>query len=312
MRLAIRRPVILLAACAATGALLAGCDTSQGQVGAAAIVGDHIVTLDDVQQQITQELVAEPEARELQKAGKFDQVARLIVQLSVWHELTTQLAAREGIQVDQRQVDRDYAQAGGKGPQFLQEVPLTLNGEQFRRYLWDTAVFTGLGKKYAAKSAVTVDVAVVDDKTTATALARRVAADPGRAGTLLKAAGVGGTTLMDQTLSATNSDPALASLFGVDAGTVVAYQVQNGGAAWLVGYVKARNDNAPAVDPGQGVSPQMLEQQGQLMMGRYAQQIGLKVNPRYGVWDPLNVGLAPSDDETIGLVLAAGSHPENR
>ncbi|MBV8932586.1 MAG: hypothetical protein JO285_08580, partial [Kutzneria sp.] len=94
MRLAIRRPVILLAACAATGALLAGCDTSQGQVGAAAIVGDHIVTLDDVQQQITQELVAEPEARELQKAGKFDQVARLIVQLSVWHELTTQLAAR--------------------------------------------------------------------------------------------------------------------------------------------------------------------------------------------------------------------------
>jgi len=55
--IAIRRPITVLAACAAVGALVTGCGAGPGgtaaQISSAALVGGHPVSLQTVQQNIT-------------------------------------------------------------------------------------------------------------------------------------------------------------------------------------------------------------------------------------------------------------------
>jgi hypothetical protein len=43
---------------------------------------------------------------------------------------------------------------------------------------------------------------------------------------------------------------------------------------------------------------------GQRLLEPYVDEAGLKINPRYGVWDPVAMDLAASAAETTGLVLS--------
>jgi hypothetical protein len=42
------------------------------------------------------------------------------------------------------------------------------------------------------------------------------------------------------------------------------------------------------------------------MLEPYAERSEIRVSPRYGVWDVAAMGVAPSEAETVGLVLAPG------
>ena len=314
MTLTIRRPIAVLAACAAVGAMVTGCDSGPSRVGAAAIVGDQVISLDTVQQQIADELRTQANARQLQQQGKFDLVARNIVMLSLWSELTDQMAAKDGIKVGEQQVDQAYSQelaqekASGQQQSLSSDVSVPLQGDMLRNFVRDNLVWTQLGAKHAATVSITFDAALVPDRATAQAKANQIAADPANADTIIKSAANSQNTIVDQTGSPLNSDPTLAPLFRVPAGTVVGFQAQSSGSGWLVAYVKHRNENGTPVS---GVDPQSAQSAatgyGQDMMSLYAAQVGVTINPRYGVWDPLTTGLAAADDQTSGIVVPVGN-----
>ncbi len=45
------------------------------------------------------------------------------------------------------------------------------------------------------------------------------------------------------------------------------------------------------------------------MLQPYAEQSEIRVSPRYGVWDMAAMGVAPSEAETVGLVLPPAGGP---
>ncbi|GAA0592297.1 hypothetical protein GCM10010174_04210 [Kutzneria viridogrisea] len=301
----------MLVACAAVGALLAGCGAGPSQLGAAAIIGDHVVGIDQVQQQISAELANVPQARQLQQQGKFDQVARTIVSYAIFHELATQLATEQGIHVDQQLVDRITEQSLAAQSSGAQDGSVAPERGLLRQSVWDNQVFSAIGGKLAPRLSITVDTAVVSDKSVAVAKAKEIADNPQRADEIIKSLGANSkTNLVNKTLQLDTASQ-LASLFVVPQGSVVAYQFDNSGASWLVGYVKKRDTSASPVDMD-SVDPQLIPAIGKGAAAVTAVQRGLKVNPRYGVWDPLALSLAPSTGEAVGVTLTAKTQNPNQ
>jgi parvulin-like peptidyl-prolyl isomerase len=310
--LAIRRPSqrplalragAALAACAAASALLTGCGAGPSQIGAAALVGDHAISLDVVQQNIANVLIDNADARQLQqqKPSAFPPVARTIVQLSVWHELTTQLAAKLGVRVSQDQVDRVYnpAAASGKGLALSQTSNILVKGDALRNYIYDELVWTAVGTKQAGTALATFDFALVADRNAAQALVDKVVAHPENDRQLFSAVSANDTgvkPLIDATASPATVPDGTQLLFSANAGEVIGFPMQSQN-AWVVAYVKKRVDNAGDTSGGQDVS-QLAEGFGQAQMSRFGQDAGVTLNPRFGVWEPLIGVVSPSDGES--------------
>src|SRR5205085_2211320 len=159
-----------------------------------------------------------------------------------------------------------------------------------------------LGAKYMNRLSITFDAALLTEEAPGSnltdrvkALAQHVAADPAHAKELLRAgAGSGGQLVADQhwtpadTERKQGAELATGPLFGTAAGSVVAYKYGGRSTAWLVAYISDRKTDAtpPA---GQPVNPGKEDTQvglGQRLLAPLAGEAGLKINPRYGVWDP--------------------------
>ncbi|HEY3482715.1 MAG TPA: hypothetical protein VGL02_27845, partial [Streptomyces sp.] len=89
-----------LVAVVAGALLLAGCGSGPSQAGAAAIVGDRAVPLDQVQNLIEKAVREQPYAQKLAAEHKLDLLGRAIVGQLVVHELLTQVSGKEGIPVN--------------------------------------------------------------------------------------------------------------------------------------------------------------------------------------------------------------------
>jgi len=307
--IAIRRPIAVLAACAAVGALVTGCGAGPGggEIGAAAIVGGTTIPLDVVQQNITNVLVDSADARKLQqqKPSTFPQVARTIVQLSVLHEATSQLAAKSGVKINQAQVDQVYGQAtaAGHGLQLDQTTGVEAKGQILQNYIGDELVWNAIGAKQARTTQATVDYVQVADRNAAQALVDKVALHPEDDKKLFSGSGAS----IDAVATPAGVAKDLIWLFAANAGQVVAFplQSQNG---WAVIYVKKRSDNAGDTTGGQDTS-QLAVFYGQLQVDRYAQQVGLTLNPRFGVWEPLTGQVSPSDGESSTILKTVKTNP---
>ncbi|WP_043719307.1 hypothetical protein [Kutzneria sp. 744] len=299
MTIAIRRPIAVLAACAAVGALVTGCGAGPGggDIGAAAVIGGTTIPLDVVQQNITNVLVDSADARKMQqqKPSTFPQIARTIVGLSVLHEATSQLAAKSGIKIDQAQVDQVYgpATAAGKGLGLSQTADVQAKGPLLRDYIGDEMVWSKLGAKQVKTALATVDYAQVADRNAAQALVNKVVAHPEDDKKLFSATA---GAAVDAAATPAGVPKDLVLLFAANAGEVVAFPMQSEN-AWAVIYVKKRVDNAGDTTGGQDTS-QLAETFGQLEAFRFAQQAGLTLNPRFGVWEPLLGQISPSDGES--------------
>ncbi|MFI9011949.1 SurA N-terminal domain-containing protein [Actinosynnema sp. NPDC053489] len=289
---------------AAVALLVAGCGSGPGHVGSAAIVGDAVLPLEQVQQRLDVVLKKEPEAQKLHDQRKLDQVARQLVTLGVQHELIEQAARREGVSVSEEAVTRSVEQAGGAE---LASKNTVYDAQTFRERARDQLLLVELARKYVDRMEVTFDYFFAKDNAEAVDKAKQVAANPAKMAEFVAGAPAGnqGQSLSKEgqrVRSAESPQAAQSPLFGVPAGTVVAFAPDPSSAQWIVAHVTdRRTDVRPSGESStEQLTPQLLEQVGLRLVHTLAGEPKIQVNPRYGVWDGTAIALAPSEGELTG------------
>ncbi|WP_053719339.1 SurA N-terminal domain-containing protein [Saccharothrix sp. NRRL B-16348] len=291
---------------AAVALLVAGCGTGPGHVGSAAIVGDTVLPLEQVQQRLDIVLKKEPEAQKLHDQRKLDQVARQLVTLGVQHELIEQAARREGVSVSEEDVTESVEQAGGAE---LASQNTVYDAATFRERAKDQLLLVELARKYVDRMEVTFDYFFTKDNADAIEKAKQVAADPAKMAEFVADApeGTQGQALSKEgqrVRSAESPQAAQSPLFGVPAGTVVAFAPDPSSAQWIVAYVTDRKTDVRASSgesSTEQLTPQVLEQIGLRLVQTLAGDPEIEVNPRYGLWDGTAISLAPSEGEMSGF-----------
>src|SRR5918997_1156798 len=107
------------------------------------------------------------------------------------------------------------------------------------------------------------------------------------------------TSARAQTFDAASSpDNASTVLFGVPVGTVVTFQPNPQQSTWIVARVVDRRTDAPS-DPAavNGISQAQLIAIGERLLQPTADPVGIRVNPRYGVWDPIQLRIVAEDQQ---------------
>lgn len=305
------RPALI----ALTSALaLASCASGPSKVGAAAIVGDTRIPVDAVQADFRWLLNNIPEAQQLQEQKKLELLSQHALQGRIRHELIEVAARQEGLKADPRAVKALIDEAGGadKAPQQFRTTPALT--QQFAK---DIVLLRELGKNYVDRLSVKLVGAVIAQESAgatsrdkAEELAKQIAADPDRAKEL--AAQAGGQVI-DDTLKLSevmrSGEAALATstpVFSVKPGTVVVTQPNpEQGSAWLVALVEERTVTVTADDSRPGSAEQDLAGVGYQLLRPIAQQQGVTVSPRFGVWDPLSMSVVDDAQQISGQLLTA-------
>ncbi|MCP2168765.1 SurA N-terminal domain-containing protein [Goodfellowiella coeruleoviolacea] len=285
--------------------LLAGCGSGPSQPGAAAIVGDVAIPLELVQQRLDNYLAREPEqGQQLQQQNKLGQVAEQILSYRVRHELVAVAAQRDGVKVDEQQLNELIA-AGGGAEAMIQSQNSFLDAQAFRdEQATDQLLLTELGRRYADRLTVTYDYTIANGPEEAKAKADRIAADPEHAADVFEAdrrQNVPSAT--DVTMTAAQDQQFLGSpIYGVRAGSVVAFQAGQDSGAWVVAHVRSREITAGTGASGDQLNSNVLYWLGLRAVQPIADELGVRVNPRYGVWDEVFLQTAPSKDEKYGYL----------
>jgi hypothetical protein len=304
VRMRVSRVVV---AVLAAGVLVGGCG-GPDQAGAAVIVDGSVVPLERVQSQLDTAL-SRPDrlaALTAQGGGPAD-VARSIVSREVIHDLLQRRAAAEDIAVSDAQVDARLAESGG--------VQAALDSSIYdlpalRSRVRDDLIAMALADKSVGGLSVTADLVAVmsrddADRTAQTLSAGGPAADALFGNPQTSARG----TVYD---AVTAPDAAGTVLFGTPVGGVVAFQPDQRQSTWIVFKVTDRRTDAPFDQ--QAVSAISSTQKvaiGERLLQPDADRLGIRVNPRYGAWDPIQLRVV-ADDMQAGMILpppgaAAGS-----
>lgn len=302
---------------AATGVLLTACGSGPSQVSSAAIVGDSSVPLAMVQQRLATVLRKEPDAKKIQQQHQLDSVSRSIVTLSVRHDLIVKAAQQEGLSVNEAQITQLINQAGGAEQASAGTV---YDATTFRERARDQLLLVALARKYVDKLAVTFDYTQASTREAAFAKANQIAAHPDKAQDIIKSDTAAGVAAgLNERLAATdNLQFATTALFGALPGTVVTFPLDQNGAQgtgqWVVALIRQRSTDAPATGSSPKVNvdqldPRLLEAVGIRLLAPIAYQVGVRVNPRYGIWDLAGMSVAPTATETTGLVLSVHNAP---
>ncbi|RCW39971.1 SurA-like protein [Halopolyspora algeriensis] len=298
--------VSVLAACL----LLAGCGSSPGKVGTAAIVGDRAIPLTAVESRFNAVLDKESGLTEqLRQQGRMDDLARRIAGFAVREELARQAAHREELQVSEQEITERIERAGGaqaatKGTIFT--------ARNYREVVRSQLLMTELGRRYLGRTSVTFDYTQATTRKEARAKAERMAQGPQQAAALIaddRAAGIPAES-GKQVRAARNASLAVGTpLFGASPGTVLAFKGPNQRAGtWLIARVTERNANADPVPTGK-VDEQTLQAFGTRLLGLTAERAGVQLSPRYGAWDPIMLSPAPEEGQKTGFRLAGHARP---
>lgn len=294
------------------GALLAGCGTGPSQVGAAAIVGDTAIPIEYVQGWWDR-FLSDPQLKEqVRAAGAFDNLGRAIVTEAVRHELLMRVARREGLQYDEAQVSEIIEQLGGEQAA-VEAANSIYDRSTIRDRTRDQLVAVALARKFFDTTAITYDFMLVSSREQASERAAELARAGDGARDLLRDYGRKGAQVgFDEHRSIADSvDFVLRTpLFGVPAGNVVAYtdddQANQG--QWVVAVLRERStDESPSTRPGtttaDRVNPSSLEAVGLRLLGLAAHEVGVRVNPRYGVWSDPYVAIGQTEGEIPTIIV---------
>lgn len=301
--MSIRRSSTAFLLAVLSGGLLSGCGGGPSQAGSAAIVGGTGVSLAETQRQIDTALAKPGLLDQLRLQGApVAEVSREVVTRQVQHLLLTEAARRENVTVRDEDVERELADEGGVAAL----VESTIYDEtSVREAVRDRLLAQGLARKLLTRLSVTVDMTRATSKDDAESKARKLAAGPTQAAQVLAA---DPRAQRNQQLRASiNPQLAATFLFGTPAASVVAAQTSPAPDGWTVLRVTQRSTTAPPVGgPGvlAQVDPDTLDEIGRRFTQPLAQELGVRVNPRFGTWDPLLL-LVHGEDEPSGLVLPA-------
>ncbi len=280
---------------------LAGCASGPIQATSAAILGPTAIPLSTVQDRIKDVLArTEVVERTLAAGGQPSDIARDVVGSSVVYAQATEAAKRAGIIVDPAQVDAALAaeaQLGGLRPE-------TADGARERAYA--EIVMAELARRELDRLVVRLDATVVGSEAEAEELARLAARRDPAADEAFADTGSRGVQARAAEVAAADPLAATAVWFGTPAGRVLYFQPNPGRGAWVVVRVNERLTSEP-VTTGPSVAsrldPASLQLIGLRLLQPLAEELGVQVNPRYGVWDPLAMRVVPQDQAT-GKILA--------
>jgi hypothetical protein len=286
------------AAVAVIGAVVSGCG-GPIQAGTAVFVGDNAVPIERVQSQLDtalakKDLIAQITAQ----GGTTADLARSIVTRAVLHDLLDRRAAQDGIVVTDAQIDAYIAENGG--------IDALLDGSLFdqptlRELVRDELIAAQVAQREVGGLVVTADLVAATSRADAESAATTLQAGGPQADALFDDPR---TARRDQTFTAAASpENASTVLFGVPAGSVIAFQPNPGQSQWIVARITDRRTDAPS-DPAalSGMSQSQLAAIGERLVQPTADAVGIRVNPRYGVWDPVQLRIV-ADGQQAGSVL---------
>jgi hypothetical protein len=293
----------VIVAVVAAGVVATGC-AGPNQAGTAVIIGDRAVPLETVQAQLDVALAKPDQLAVLtQQGGTPADLARGVVTQQVLRELLGREAAAEGITVTDAQIDTELENNGGAAAvlesSFFDEASL-------RELIRDNLIAAELARREVGGLSVTADLVAA----TSRADADQKAAALAEGGPAAEALFTGqdpetGTAAKGRVFqAAAQPDAAATVLFGTPIGGVVSFQPNPQNATWIVfKVVERRTDgvvDAAAVD---SISQAQLITIGQRLMQPVAEEVGVQVNPRYGVWDPIQLRVV-GEDQVTGQILA--------
>jgi hypothetical protein len=313
----------LVASIAVLGSALTACASGPSQINSAVIIGDRVISVDDVQHRLDEALRVEPAAKELAKNRKLDLVSRGIVNQLVRHELLTEAARREALTVSEKDLSDLTAGTGPSQDPVERAIEAGFDPHELAK---DRLLLLNLGKKYADKLELTVDGAQVvspaNSQKLATDLAKKLAAvKPAQAASVLQqqasqeinpVPNLPVSVPASYSIYARNNNALdIRPLFSAPVNTVVAFPLgtgeQSSTSGWFVGLIKARNDKATLQSDVAALLPQVtpdwLYGVGLHLISPLAAELGVRISPRYGIWDELAVGVAPSEGERFGVVV---------
>jgi hypothetical protein len=165
-----------------------------------------------------------------------------------------------------------------------------------------------LGRAALHSSAVTVDYTTADTRTAAKQRVEQLSQAGSKAARQSIDADVraGKDAELGKRVVAAD-DPVFATTpaFGVAEGTVVAFQLEDT-KPWVIMVVKNRttrgvqpSDHAPQIDL---IDPAVLEAIGLRQLALVGEDVGVRLSPRYGVWDPVSLQVVSDENETGGFV----------
>jgi SurA N-terminal domain len=286
------------AAIAVVGAMVSGCG-GVDQAGSAVIVGNDAVPLARVQSQLDVALSKTDQIAQLTaQGGTTADLSRSIVTREVLHDLLQRRAAEDGIVVTDAQVEAELAGSGGADA--IVDGSL-YDASTLRQRVRDDLTAAQLAQRAVGGLAVTVDLVAATSRADAEAKAKALASGGPAAEALF---GDSRTSARGETVQAAAApNDAGTVLFGVPVGGVVAFQPNPQQSTWIVFKVTQRRTDAPS-DPAtvSSISQSQLINIGDRLLQPDAEALGVRVNPRYGVWDPIQLRVV-ADGQQAGMIL---------
>ncbi|MDT7581054.1 MAG: hypothetical protein QOK35_2318 [Pseudonocardiales bacterium] len=296
-----RAVVRAVAVVATVGAVVSGCGGGPNQVGSAVIIGSTSVPIDQVQSRLDVALGKTGAVAQLAASGVGPpEIARDLVTRTVMHDLISRTAVAERIGVTEADVDSTLEQGGGAEAaldQTLYDLPA------LRERVRDRIIAARYAQKEVPGLTVTADLIAGTSQDDAEQKARVVAAG-GPAADALFAQNPDTSRRGMSYQAATSPEAASTVLFGLPPGRTAYFQPspQSG---WIVLRVTDRRTE-PNADPSAVASlgESDLATIGERLLQPLAEQVGVRVNPRYGVWDPISLRVVPTE-QTDGAILPA-------
>ena len=288
-----------VAVVATVGAVVSGCGGGPNQVGSAVIIGGTAVPIEQVQSRLDVALGKTGTISQLAASGVGPpEIARDLVTRTVLHDLIARTAATERIGVSEADVDSTLEQGGGAEAaldQTLYDLPA------LRERVRDRIIAARYAQKEIPGLTVTADLIAATSRDDAEQKARVLAAGGPEADALFAQNPENSRRGMAYQ-AATSPEAASTVLFGLPPGRTAYFQPspQSG---WIVLRVTDRRTE-PNADPSAvaNLGESDLATIGERLLQPLAEQVGVRVNPRYGVWDPISLRVVPAD-QVDGAIL---------
>ncbi|HWC82542.1 MAG TPA: SurA N-terminal domain-containing protein [Pseudonocardiaceae bacterium] len=296
-----------------TGLLLAGCGSGPNQAGSAAIVGNTVISLDAVQQEVTTAVATQSVAKQAQSQGQLDAISREVLTERIMHQVTAAAAAKYGITVSDADVDAYISKSGG-----IDKIASpVLSADDQRATARDQLIEAKYATGFVDSLGVTFDYFAADTEADAVAQAKQVAAKPSEFESMASSvASQGGDANVNQTYTLAqylqNTSGVLAPMFGAQPNTVLVFSPNLGQSqeVWYVMKIDKRTGGMPLTVPSaaaKNANTAVLASVGTSLLRSVAQSLPIRISPRYGAWDPVSMQVVGSTDTASVLEFPVGN-----
>lgn len=293
-----------LAVVATVGVVVSGCGTGPSQVGSAVIVGTTAVPLEQVQSRLDVALGKTDVVAQLASSGiGAPDIARDVVTGAVMHDLLARTAATEGITVSEADVDAALQESGGADAAQAQSL---YDLSAIRERVRDRLIAVKHAQRIVPGLTITADLVAANSRDDAAAKARVLAAGGPEADAVF--ASNPETSRRNMSYQAVRSPEAASTvLFGLPVGRTAYFQPSPQQGGWIVLRVTDRQEDANA-DPSAAASlgDSDLAAIGDRLLQPLSEEVGVRVNPRFGVWDPVSMRVVAADQQGGAILPLMG------